>query len=75
MEKVLYEYGFNLENLLLCLIPLAVGLEYGVNTMWNAGGLSTQTDMDNNVVEFNSDASTWELGHQARLTLTYFFKL
>lgn len=26
MEKVLYEYGFNLENLLLCLIPLAVGI-------------------------------------------------
>lgn len=59
----------------VCNLPLAVGLEYGVNTMWNAGGLSTQTDMDNNVVEFNSDASTWELGHQARLTLTYFFKL
>ena len=59
----------------ICNLPLAVGLEYGVNTLWNAGGVSTQTDVDGNIEENNSDALTWELGHQARLTLTYFFKL
>lgn len=59
----------------VCNLPLAVGLEYGLNTMWNVGGESSQRDMDNNVEEIASDASTWELGHQARLTLTYFFKL
>lgn len=33
MEKVLYEYGFNLENLLLCLIPLAVGIAFLANSI------------------------------------------
>ena len=33
MEKVLYEYGFNLENLLLCLIPLAVGIVFLANSI------------------------------------------
>ena len=28
MEKVLYEYSFNLKNMLLCLIPLAVGIVF-----------------------------------------------
>lgn len=33
MEKVLYEYGFNFENLLLCLIPLAVGIVFLANSI------------------------------------------
>ncbi len=60
----------------VCNLPLAVGLEYGVSTLWNAGGETISADADNNVtVTTSDDALTWELGHQARLTLTYFFKL
>lgn len=33
MEKVLYEYSFNLKNMLLCLIPLAVGIVFLANSI------------------------------------------
>lgn len=33
MEKVLYEYSFNPENMLLCLIPLAVGVVFFANSI------------------------------------------
>ena len=33
MEKVLYEYSFNPENMLLCLIPLAVGVVFLANSI------------------------------------------
>ena len=33
MEKVLYEYNFNPENMLLCLIPLAIGIVFLANSI------------------------------------------
>ena len=33
MEKVLYEYSFNPENMLLCLIPLAIGVVFLANSI------------------------------------------
>lgn len=58
----------------ICNLPLAIGLEYGVNLRNVHYG---NTVMDQQGMKFSGDDSynAFKLGNQARLTLTYFFKL
>lgn len=58
----------------ICNLPLAVGLEYGVNLRNVHYG---NTVMQEAGMSFSEDDSynSFKLGNQARLTLTYFFKL
>lgn len=61
-------------------LPIALGVEYGLSTMYNTVSDGTLTkdgmtiDAEKGVMKDNSNSS-WKLGHQARFTLTYFFKL
>lgn len=58
-------------------LPLAVGLEYGVSTLYNHVGDGTMTKDGmtiENIIEDNSQ-SQWKLGHQVRFTLSYYFNL
>ncbi len=61
----------------ICNLPLAVGLEYGVNIRNVHYGNSRLDDPKTNVLSYYEDDSynKFKLGNQARLTLTYFFKL
>ena len=60
-------------------LPLALGMEYGISSMYSTvsdGHLSK----DGMTVDFNgprkgNDESRWELGHQVRFTLSYYFNL
>lgn len=62
----------------ICNLPLAVGLEYGVSMNYrhvsdgtfSSEGMTAPAEYQKNV-----DGSKFVLGNQARLTLTYFFKL
>lgn len=57
-------------------LPLALGVEYGISTLLNTAsdGYISEDGMS---VEYESDIDdrVWKLGNQARVTLTYFFKL
>lgn len=61
----------------VCNLPIAVGLEYGVSTMYATAsdGTLTQDGMTIARPYEDMDASRWTIGHQARLTFTYFFKM
>lgn len=58
----------------ICNLPLAVGLEYGVN-LRNVH--YNNSVMDDNILQYseNDSYNAFKFGNQARLTLTYFFKL
>lgn len=55
-------------------LPLALGVEYGISSLKDVASSTTITDEEQ---EYKTKASTgdWKVGHQVRLTLTYFFKL
>ena len=60
----------------VCNLPLAVGLEYGISTMYNtvSDGTITSNGMTiEGVTDY--DHKKWTLGNQARFTITYFFKM
>ncbi len=71
----------------VCNLPLAIGLEYGISCKYTSVGDGTFTkgyqtvSVGNNEFESNFapykdvDNNQFKLGHQARFTLTYFFKL
>lgn len=61
----------------VCNLPIAVGLEYGVSTMYTtvSDGTLTKDGMTIEHVSKGTDNNRWNVGHQARLTLTYFFKM
>lgn len=56
----------------ICNLPLAVGLEYGVNLRNVHYGNSLEA---NGAFSKNDSYNAFKFGNQARLTLTYFFKL
>lgn len=61
----------------ICNLPIAVGLEYGVSAMHATASDGTLTK-DGMTIEYereDTDNSFTTIGHQARLTFTYFFKL
>lgn len=55
-------------------LPLAIGLEYGVSTLYHHVGDGMLDNGEVTIAEDNS-YSQWKLGHQARLTLSYYFDL
>lgn len=61
-------------------LPLALGVEYGVSTMYSHVGDGSFTkdgmtiDFDKAPIEDHSE-SKWELGQQVRFTLSYYFNL
>lgn len=61
-------------------LPLALGVEYGLSTMYSHVGNGSFTkdgmtiDYDQAPVEDHNE-SKWELGHQVRVTLSYYFNL
>ncbi len=59
----------------VCNLPLAIGLEYGVSTEYAAATGLTETNIDGVTTESDNDRSRWDIGHQARFTISYFFKL
>ncbi len=61
----------------VCNLPLAIGLEYGVSTMYATASDGVLTKDGMSVQEFAKDVDNkrWNIGHQARLTVTYFFKM
>ncbi len=58
----------------ICNLPLAVGVEYGFNIRNQHYG-NTVADYDGFSYEKHASYNKFVLGNQARLTLTYFFKL
>lgn len=55
-------------------LPVAIGVEYGLSTLYN-GVSDGYLYKDGMSIKEHIDNSKWNLGHQARVTLTYFFKL
>ena len=55
-------------------LPLAIGVEYGISSMKDISSSTTVTDEKQEYKTKGSNAD-WKVGNQARLTLTYFFKL
>lgn len=59
----------------VCNLPLAVGLEYGLSTLYHTVGDGRFTE-DGMTIEYaDVDSKRWTLGNQARVTITYFFKM
>ena len=59
-------------------LPLAVGVEYGISSLKTISSSKVITDEDQDYeapIESKSNGNNWKVGHQARLTFTYFFKL
>ena len=63
-------------------LPLALGVEYGISSMYNhvGDGSFTKDGMtidynQGNFYEEDHKESNWTLGHQIRLTLSYYFNL
>jgi len=61
-------------------LPIAIGVEYGVSTLYNHYYQSTfQKDgyylSDITSVDTQKSATKWKLGNQVRLTLSYYFSL
>lgn len=62
----------------ICNLPLALGLEYGISTKYTTvsdgtitkNGLTTEYQYGK-----DCDSKSFKFGHQARFTITYFFKL
>ncbi len=61
-------------------LPVAVGVEYGLSTMYSTVGDGTMTK-DGMTIDYNAgiqkdySESKWELGHQLRATVSYYFNL
>ena len=56
-------------------LPIALGVEYGVSTLWNHYGDATVEKQGyeiSNVVE-DISSTKWKLGNQFRVTLSYYF--
>ena len=58
-------------------LPLALGVEYGVNTLYNhvGDGTMTQDGMTIQSIQKDLSQSQWKIGHQVRFTLSYYFNL
>jgi hypothetical protein len=58
-------------------LPLALGVEYGISMLSNSvsDGTITQDGMTIERIQEDLDVSRFQLGHQARFTLTYYFDL
>ncbi len=63
-------------------LPLAIGAEYGLSTMYSSMS-EGQFSKDGMTIDFDKapsymedySASKWKLGHQVRVTLSYYFNL
>ena len=55
-------------------LPLAVGVEYGISSLKDVNSYTTVTNEEQEY-KIKNKAGDWTVGHQARLTLTYFFKM
>lgn len=58
----------------VCNLPVAVGLEYGISAMYNTVSDGSLTNEGMTIVD-DRDEKRFNLGNQARLTITYFFKM
>ena len=56
-------------------LPLAVGVEYGISSLKTVSSNKYVTDEEQEYKPERRKVNTWNVGHQARLTLTYFFKM
>ena len=58
-------------------LPIAVGVEYGVSTLYNHVGDGTMSKDGMTIQQIQEDfsQSQWKLGHQVRFTLSYYFNL
>jgi hypothetical protein len=56
-------------------LPLAVGVEYGISSLKTVSSNKYVTDEKQEYKPERRKDNTWNVGHQARLTLTYFFKM
>lgn len=58
-------------------LPIAVGIEYGVSTLYNHVGDGTMSKDGMTIQQIQEDfsQSQWKLGHQVRFTLSYYFNL
>lgn len=58
-------------------LPVAIGCEYGVSTIYNHVGDGTVTQDGMTIADYHKDVSNnvFKLGHQIRFTLTYYFDL
>ena len=56
-------------------LPLAIGVEYGISSLKTVSSNKFVTDEEQEFEDPKVKYNTWKVGHQARLTLTYFFKL
>lgn len=58
-------------------LPVAIGMEYGVNSLYNkvTDGTLTQDGLTIEGYSEDLDSHTWKIGHQVRFTLSYYFNL
>ena len=56
-------------------LPLAIGVEYGISSKKTISSSKFVTDEEQEYEVPRKKLNTWNVGHQARLTLTYFFKM
>ncbi len=63
-------------------LPIAIGVEYGVSTLYNHYYQSTfqkdgyyLSEIDATSIDTQKSATKWKLGNQVRLTLSYYFSL
>lgn len=56
-------------------LPLAVGVEYGISSLKTITSSKYVTDEEQEYKPERRKNNTWNVGHQVRLTLTYFFKM
>ena len=58
-------------------LPIAIGAEYGVSTLYNHVGDGTMTKDGMTIERIQEDVSQsqWKIGHQVRVTLSYYFNL
>ena len=56
-------------------LPLAIGVEYGISSLKTVSSSKFITDEEQESEVPKINDNTWNVGHQARLTLTYFFKM
>ena len=56
-------------------LPLAIGVEYGISSLKTISSSKFITAEEQDYKDPKVSNNTWKVGQQARLTLTYFFKL
>lgn len=56
-------------------LPLALGVEYGISTVYNHFGTATTNTQGYEIANIAKDqsANRWKLGNQVRVTLSYYF--